>query len=127
MLSYKKPVLKDSIKLDFLRRMFNSDSLSAIFDELQPDQIIEAQRFIWEKTIEFGIKVKGKDFSQDELMERFKPVSAYQMEMKCDYPASKCRGTECFYSDPECAINKAKNQVDVMSKIINELLGFDTE
>ena len=117
--------LDESVKLEILRSILTGKSIDSLLINLTPNQILETQRFVWEKTLEFGIRIKGNDFSSEEITNRFKSIALYQDEMNCKHPPHKCRGTDCFRSNPECAIKKAKNQINIMRKTICELLEID--
>ncbi len=125
MLVVQEPLLKASIKLEILRRLFSGAPINPLVDEFDARELIEARQFIWEKTIEFGIQAKGKAFSREDISKRMKPISWYQREKGCKEPAQKCLGTDCFYTNPDCAFTMAKDQIEAMRSALIEYLKVD--
>ena len=126
MLIEKAPKLKDSAKLLMLRRIFSGQEIASVLDELDIDQIIEAKKFIWEKTLEIGIKTCGKNFDSSEITAQFTPIAAYQKQMRCNEPPQKCMGIDCFKTNPQCAIKRTRQQLTAMCEKIDNLLGIRT-
>ena len=122
-----EPVLKTSTGIQVLQRLFNNEAVESIVDKLETEEVIELQHFMWEKTVEFGIKAKGKKFSRTEITEKMIPSSKYQEMKNCKEPSYICKGTQCIYSNPICAMEKIKSHIAVMSSAIREYVGLDLE
>ena len=127
MLVTKEPILKISTKIEVLQRLFSRGEVESLLDKLQVDEVVELQRFMWEKTVEFGIKAKGKDFSRMDVTRRILPTPEYQQMKGCKEPIFVCKGTQCIHSNPVCAIEKIKGHIKVMSAAICEYVGLEIE
>ncbi len=127
MLVAQEPLLKASIKLEILRRLFSGTPIIPLVEEFDARELIEARQFIWEKTIEFGIQTRGQAFSRDDVTKRMRPISWYQKEKDCKEPAQKCRATDCFYTNPDCAFSMAKDQIEAMRSALTEYLNITTK
>ena len=119
--------LKISTKVQVLQRLFSGREIISLVDKLGVDEVVELQGFVWEKTVEFGIKAKGKDFSRADVTKRMIPTPEYQHIKNCKEPSFVCKGTQCIHSHPVCAIEKIKSHLKVMSDIINEYAGVKME
>jgi len=127
MLVVQEPLLKASFKLEILRRLFTGAAILPLLEGFEAREMIEARQFIWEKTIEFGIQTRGKAFSRDDITKRMKPISWYQKEKGCKEPAQKCRATDCFYTNPECAFAMAKDQIEAMRRVLMDYLNVTSK
>jgi len=72
MITVKEPILKTSQKLEILRHLFSDTPIASFFAGLEQIEIAALKRFVWDKTIEFGIRVQGKNFSQENILKRIK-------------------------------------------------------
>ena len=115
-------LLPISIRLLIFQLIFSGKPVSAVIDELDDEQCILLQQFVWDKAIEFGIKSKGKNFSRKDITSRMLASSAYQQQQKCTEPLYTCKASYCIQSHPECARLKIKGQVDVMGEVIREFV-----
>src|SRR3990172_2405759 len=122
MLTNNKEILPDSLKLEFLRKLFFGLAMETALNALTPEQMMEAHRFFWEKSLEFGIRSKGKDFKKEEITSRFTPISHFQKKMNCKNALQKCKGTDCFYTNPECAILRTRQQIEAIREAIFDML-----
>jgi hypothetical protein len=119
--------LKISRKLEILHCLLSGKPTKSLLEEFDAQELIEAKQFFWEKTVEFAIKAKGNNFSRDEISRRMKPLAWYQKEKGCKEPIQKCRGTECFATNPDCAFAKTKDQIEAMCSIVREYLNISRE
>ena len=111
-----------SIRLLALHMLFTNHHLSPIIEQLDNEQSVMFQKFIWEKTIEFGIKARGKDFLRNDITSRMISSEDYQIEQNCSEPLYTCKASSCIQSNPNCARRKIKGQVDVMAEVIWEYI-----
>lgn len=114
-----------SKKTDILYHLFHGNKISPIIDELENRAVVELQKFMWEKTVEFGIKSRGKNFNRKEVTRKMTPTSTYQKQQGCSEYQYYCKGTHCINSNPKCARKKIKEHVDVMAESIWEYISKD--
>ena len=88
MLIQKKPKLNLYKKLEILQLLLDNEPFVYSLDELNEQEIIEAQNFIWEKTLEFGIRIKRDDFSKEEILKDIKSNKEFHKEKQCKEPLS---------------------------------------
>jgi len=122
MLTTKTASLKISTKVRVLQCLFSGCNLESILDKLKIEELLELRRFLWEKTVEFGIKAKGTNFSKSDVTKRMISVSAYQQMKNCKEPISVCKDTACIRTHPLCATEKIKGQMQVMKDAIGEYI-----
>jgi len=72
MITVKEPILKTSQKLDILRHLFSDQPIASLLQGLEQIEIAAFQNFIWDKTIEFGIRAQGKNFSQENILTKIR-------------------------------------------------------
>jgi hypothetical protein len=115
-------VLPVAIKLDLLCSMLAGKSMDALLAPLSEAQLLEAHRFIWEKTVEFGIKIRGKKFPLDELQAALRALAEVQISRDCPAQVKQCRLTECASRHPQCMRRVATEQILGMSQAIHDYL-----
>jgi hypothetical protein len=103
--------LNESIKLELLRRIFIDQSPRDILQQLGAEEIVSSFRFIWEKTIEFGIHARGITFSQDELISHCQS-NAEPLPEACRSKPHPCYSLECILHQRDCAIPRISDQID---------------
>lgn len=114
--------LRLSDRLDILYHLFQNEKISPLIDRLDDGAVRGFQKFIWEKTVEFGIICRGKNFDRKEVTRRMTPTPNYQQQQRCSAPLYNCKGTVCIFSNPKCARKKIKEHVEVMADSIREYI-----
>jgi|YNPNPStandDraft_1061719.scaffolds.fasta_scaffold71123_2 hypothetical protein len=114
--------LTEGIKLLTLHLLFNGRPLSTLVDQLDDQQVVALQRFVWDTAVEFGIKARGKAFSHQEITRRMVPSAVYQKEQGCTEPTFACKASHCIRQHRDCARRKLKGQLDVMAALVQEYL-----
>ena len=109
-------------RLEIIVGLFTGESLRPIFDKLSPSQLVEAHDFLWDKLVEFHYKTQSREFRRDEVTRKMVPSTEYQKLQNCDLWLDYCKGVECIWSNPVCASNKIKNNMEVMAEHIRGLL-----
>lgn len=122
MLTTKPPSLRISTKIQVLQCLFSGCDLELILGKLEIEELLELQRFLWEKTVEFGIKAKGANFAKADVTKRMISVSAYQQMKNCKEAISVCKETACIRKHPSCATEKVKGHIQVMKDAIGEYI-----
>jgi len=69
----KSNILTLSQKVEILFLLFHGLKINHLLDELDNSHVIDLQKFMWEKTVEIGIKTLGKDFNRDEITKKMTP------------------------------------------------------
>ncbi len=112
--------LKNSHKLDLLVALFNRKSIRTILDNLSSLQLVEAHQFLWDKLVEMHFLTQKTNFVREEITRQMISSGAYQKKQGCDLRLDYCKGVECIWSNPVCAGNKVKNNMEVMAKTIHQ-------
>ena len=118
MFSVRSSYLKLSEKIEILYHLFHGNAINPLIDELENRASVELQQFMWEKTVEFGIKSRGKNFSRGEITRKMTPTANYQKQQGCSEPQYNCKGTHCINSNPQCARKKIKEHIAIMAESI---------
>jgi len=121
-MSGNESALKSSIKLRAIYSILDEKPVSEIMDHLKIPEIIELQKFIWDLAVEFGIKVRGKKFTRKDITRKMPSTTEYQRSVGCGEKIYYCKSTHCINSNPECATQKIKQQVDCMADSIREFM-----
>lgn len=117
--------LKLDKKIEIIYHLFQGKKISPLIDDLDNRAIVELQRFMWEKTVEFGIKSRGKNFHRKEVTRKMTPTHTYQSQQGCTEHPYYCKGTDCINFNPDCARKKIKEHIDVMAESIWEYVTQD--
>ncbi len=111
-----------SIKLDLLRALLCGSGLQKQLETLPPAGLLEAHRFIWEKTVEIGIKMNGRRFPQEELQAALRARSDLRVARDCPAQLKQCRLQECAERNPECMCEAAIEEILAMSAAVSEYM-----
>ncbi len=114
--------LQVSQKLELMAALFNKRPIRSILDGFNSKQLVEAHAFIWDKLVEIHYLTQSGEFVREEVTRKMMPSAAYQRQQGCDLRLDYCKGVECIWSNPICAGNKIKNNIEVMAKTIAQYL-----
>jgi hypothetical protein len=114
--------LQPSHKLLILCNIFKRKSIRPVLDEFTPGQLVESHAFLWDKLIEIHSLTQEKMFRREDVTKEMMASAAYQRQQGCDLRLDYCKGVECIWSNPVCAGDKVKNNMDVMAKTVMRYL-----
>lgn len=114
--------LRPSQKLGLLMAVMSRHSIRTVLDGLSVQQLVEAHGFLWDKLVEFHYLTRDNEFVREEVTRQMTPSAVYQKRQGCDLRLDYCKGVECVWSNPECAGNKIKNNMEVMATTIGRCL-----
>ncbi|MCG8604280.1 hypothetical protein MJD09_04680 [bacterium] len=101
-----------------LSALLARDPIRPILDGLGDGELVEAHQFVWNKLVEIHYLTQKREFIREEITKRMMPSATYQHQQKCDLRLDYCKGVECIWSNPICAGNKVKNNIEVMAQTI---------
>jgi len=127
MITETKSGLKLSNRVEILYSLFRNEKISKLIDDLDNRDVVAFQKYVWEKTVEFGIVCRGKNFDRKEVTRKMTPTPNYQRQQGCSERMYYCKGTHCIHSNPNCARKKIKEHVDVMSDNIQEYIRIERQ
>lgn len=102
-------------KLELLVRLINRQSIRVFLDTLSTTQLVQAHHFLWDTMVDFHVRTQDREFSREEVTSAMIPSAKYQRMQSCDLRIDYCKGVECIWSNPICAGNKVKNNMEVMA------------
>lgn len=111
-----------SQRLEILVSIFKRQPLRPVLDKLSTPQLVQAHNFLWEKMVEFHVKTQTREFRREDVTRKMIPSAKYQHQQNCDLRLDYCKGIECIWSNPICAGNKVKINMEVMAAHIRQLL-----
>lgn len=100
----------------------DAEAYSRELKGLKPREVLEAQVFIWDFLFRLA-KERQIDLSRDEITKRLMPTSTYQYSVGCNERLDYCRANICVYTNPVCASNKLRGQMEALRALLSELLG----
>lgn len=109
-------------RLELFFHLFHGKKIGQLIDALDNRAVSVFQKFVWEKTVEFGIICRGKNFNRKEITRKMMPTPNFQRQQNCTQRAYYCKGTYCIQTNPACARKKIKEHVDVMAEAIQEYI-----
>lgn len=114
--------LRTSLKLQLLHSVLHGLPVSKLIDSLSITDVVKSQQYLWDLTIEFGLRARSTRFSRREVTRKMIPTTQYQKKMGCTEPEYFCKACECIYVHPDCAIQKVKLHAEVMAESIREYI-----
>ncbi len=110
------------LKFELLYLLFTDGNIKTFIESLDLDQLLVTHRFLSEKTIELGIKIKGKSFPQEVITERLKTIAKSQSNHNCPSLHTACNIYECVDKRPDCARKMAIKQIPAIFSLAKELI-----
>ncbi len=114
--------LRISQKLEVLTALFKKKPLRPILDVFTDTELVDAHEFLWNKLVEIHYLTQKTEFVREEVTKYMVPSATYQHQQGCDLRLDYCKGVECIWSNPGCAGNKVKNNMEVMARVITRYL-----
>jgi hypothetical protein len=111
-----------SQRLEILVSILGRQSLRPVLDQLSTPQLVQAHNFLWDKMVELHVRTQPVEFRREEVTRKMIPAAKYQHMQNCDLRLDYCKGVECIWSNPICAGNKVKINMQVMAEHICSLL-----
>jgi hypothetical protein len=98
------------------------EAFRAELRKLKPREVLEAQVFIWDFLHRLAAE-RNVEISRVEITKRMMPTSTYQYSVGCNERLDYCRANICVYTNPVCASNKLRGQMEALRALLSELLG----
>ncbi len=114
--------LKTSQKLGLLTTVFQHRRIRPLLDTFENHLLVEAHGFLWDKLVEVHYMTQSTDFERETVTRHMVSSAAYQRQQGCDLRLDYCKGVECIWSNPNCAGNKVKANMEVMARVISGYL-----
>lgn len=114
--------LRLSERLEIVYLLLRGEKIGYLIDKFDNHSVSGFQKFLWEKTVEFGIVCRGKYFDRKEVTRKMTPSSVFQTQQRCTQSIYNCKGTQCIFSNPKCARKKIREHIDVMAESIWEYI-----
>ncbi|UCE07308.1 MAG: hypothetical protein JSW07_04555 [bacterium] len=114
--------LKLTDRLEILCHLLRGEKIGPLIDNFNNHGVSGFQKFVWEKTVEFGIVCRGKNFDRKEITRKMTPTPVFQLQQRCAQHVYNCKGIECIHTNSKCARKKIKEHVDAMAESIQEYI-----
>ena len=114
--------LRLSDRFEIIYDLLYGKKIGHLIDKFDDHGVSGLQKFLWEKTVEFGIVCRGKNFDRKEVTRKMTPTTVFQLQQRCTQSIYNCEATQCIFSNPKCARKKIKEHVDVMTEVIWEYI-----
>ena len=124
-ISAKPLSISPGLQLQFLRYMLMGLSPGPLLENLSPEGAASVYGYMWEKSLEIGIRVKGERFSQSDVIKGLKSVEQFKLDVGCSEAGLQCLAEDCLKKDPDCAKLRLKEQFNRLYRIVAEYLGIE--
>lgn len=114
--------LRVAKRFELLTAVLSGEPIRPILDRLTTEELTEAHEFLWDKLVELHYLTRNRPFVREEVTRKMVPSATYQRQQGCDLRIDYCKGVECIWSNPNCAGNKVKNNMEVMASTIAEYI-----
>lgn len=118
----EKKVLPLSTRIEVLVHLIMNKPFDEIMNELNINEVVALQKFVWEKTVEIGLRLKGSSFNRKDITKRMLSTPAYQRKQNCSERVYYCKGVMCIHSNSACAKNKIFEHVTAMQGAVQQWL-----
>ncbi len=100
--------------------LLDAKSFQESIQHLTPYQLVELQRFLWDRIFEISANFMGRRIESYYITDRMEPPANYMRRVGCQEREDYCIANECFSSNPMCAAEKIRGELEVMRQIIAE-------
>ncbi|HEX9652593.1 MAG TPA: hypothetical protein VGA99_02685, partial [bacterium] len=114
--------LRISQKVEMLAAIFRQLPLRPILNSFTDTELVEAHEFLWHKVVELHFITQKTEFVREQVTKNMVPSATYQHQQGCDLRLDYCKGVECIWSNPVCAGNKVKNNMEAMATVISKYI-----
>jgi hypothetical protein len=111
-----------SARVEVLVHLIMNKPFAKIINELSNQEVVALQKFVWDKTVEIGLRIKGKDFTRRDITKRMVSTPTYQRNQQCSERVYYCKGIMCIHSNSTCARNKIGDHLAAMQSAVQEWL-----
>lgn len=122
----KTPTTTDRLKLSLYVRvltgMLKGEAIGHWVEGLDPVQALKLQRFVYEKTLEFGIRSRGQTFSQEELLGRLKSASIHKSDITYDLISGQWTKLNGRGNSPAVIKARIGEQLDLLSRVAYQFI-----
>ena len=105
-------------RIEALIFLIMNKSFQEFMNRLNNNEIVALQNFVWNKTVEIGLRLKGKAFSRKDITKRIISTPVYQRTQNCSERVYYCKGVMCIHSNSSCARNKISEHLLAMQSSI---------
>ncbi len=128
---FKKPVLLEQIggrvKDYFLAaqevlqlNLTDQLSFSETIEHLSPHQLVALHSFLWDRIFEVSAEFLGRRIEPFFITDRMEPATEYMRRMGCQERRDYCIARVCIVSNPLCASNRLRAELEIMRQILQE-------
>ena len=118
----EKRILPLSARIEVLVHLIMNKPFDDILDELNINEVVALQRFVWNKTVEIGLRLKGSAFNRKDITKRMLSTPVYQRKQNCSERVYYCKGVMCIHSNSTCAKNKIFEHLTAMQGAVQQWL-----
>jgi len=89
-------------------------------EPLSPHQLVSLHRFVWDQIFEVSSTLLGRRIEPVFITDRLEPADHYMRRMGCQQRRDYCIATQCIVSNPSCAANRLRAELEIMRQILQE-------
>ncbi|MBU0517628.1 response regulator [bacterium] len=88
---------------------------------LTPHQLVAIQQYLWSKIFDIASDYLGRRIEEYYITDRMEPPTNYMRRVGCQEREDYCIANICFGSNPTCAADKIRGELEIMRQILAEL------
>ena len=112
--------LSPAQKVEAVYRLLKGIPFDDLVNSYSNQDVVALQKFIWDKTVEIGLRIRGKQFNRKDITSRMIPTPIFQRQQGCSERVYFCKATLCILSNPKCARKKLQGQFQAMQEAVQE-------
>jgi CheY-like chemotaxis protein len=106
---------------EILQLNLNSDDdFAEQIGHLGPHQLVALHGFVWDHIFEISAELLGRRIEAVYITDRMEPASNYMRRMGCQERRDYCIASKCIVSNPSCAANRLRAELEIMRQILME-------
>ena len=122
----RKRALSLAARVEVMVFLISGKPFDEILSQLSNEEVGALQKFVWDKTVEIGLRLKGKNFTRKNITQRMVSTPSYQRAQACSEHIYYCKGVLCIHSNSACARNKINGQLAAMQAAVQQWLNDST-
>jgi len=89
-------------------------------EHLGPHQLVALHGFVWDHIFEISAELLGRRIESVYITDRMEPASNFMRRMGCQERRDYCIASKCIVSNPSCAANRLRAELEIMRQILME-------
>jgi len=101
--------------------------IDKLLSQLGARDLLELRNFLEQELTFLAAKADNNVLNPGDLKSKYEPIPNYYYRQDCREPLESCYNETCLAADPDCFGQKMYGQIIVLSRMVKQYLGVESE